>query len=169
MNVEWYRLEDLAARRFRDIPNNPGIYFIRWSKNGSAVPIPRLNGCDYKGILYIGSAKKLRKRIRELWRGINRKIENHTIGETIIFCNIFEIIKLNEFEISWEELESHQSAIGQEWAAIYYYARKYKEPPPLNLGIRRKYFMILGLGELGRSRLGCNPDEYVRSIINSEV
>jgi len=167
MEIKWFRLEDLATKKFYVVPNNPGIYFIRWSRNGRVVPIFRLKGCDNKGILYIGSAKKLRKRVHELWRGINGKVEDHTIGKTVIFCKIFEVMKLNEFEISWEELETHQSAVGQEWTAIALYAEKYKEPPPLNLGIRREYFMVIGIGKIGKSRIGYDPDEYVRSVINS--
>jgi len=42
-----------------------------------------------------------------------------------------------------------------------------ENPPPLNLEIRREYFIILGLGILGKSRLAYEPDEYVRSVINS--
>src|SRR4030042_6129007 len=138
MEIKWYRLEELGTKKFSDIPNNPGIYFIRWSRNGKAVPISRLKGMDDMGILYIGSAKKLRRRIQELWRGINGNVEDHTIGKTIIFCKISEVISVNEYEISWEKLETHEKAVGQEWAAIKSYADKFKEPPPLNLGIRRQ-------------------------------
>jgi hypothetical protein len=167
MEIKWYRLEDLAIKNFVEVPNSSGIYFVRWLRNGKPVPIHRLNGCDNNGILYIGSAKKLRRRARELWEGISGKVKRHTISRTIVFCGLLEVIRLSEFEVSWEELETYQSAIGQEWAAIFSYARKYGEPPPLNLEIRRRYFMILGFGILGRSRLACEPDEYVRPIINS--
>jgi len=167
MEIEWYKLEDLAIRKFRDTPNKPGIYFIRWSRNGKPVPIYR-RGLDDNGILYIGSAKKLRRRVRELWKGINRNVEAHTIGKTIIFCKIFELVNLDEFEISWEELKTHENAVGQEWTAVALYAEKYKEPPPLNLGIHREYFMVIGIGRIGKSRIGYDPDEYVRSIISSQ-
>jgi len=167
MEIKWYRLEDLASKKFYNTPNNPGIYFVRWSRNGKAVPISRLNGFDDKGILYIGSAKKLRRRVQELRKGIKGKVEAHTIGKTIIFCKIFEVVSLSEYEISWEELETHENAVGQEWAAIKSYADKFKEPPPLNLGIRRECFAVVGITKFGRSRFGYDPDEFVRSIINS--
>jgi hypothetical protein len=166
MEIKWYRLEDLAVNKFRDIPNSSGIYFIKWSRNRKAVPISRLKGLDGKGILYIGSAKKLRRRIQELWKGINGKVEAHTIGKTIIFCKIFELVNLDEYEIAWEELKTHENAVGQEWTAVALYAEKYKEPPPLNLGIRREYFMVIGIGRIGKSRIGYDPDEFVKSIIN---
>jgi predicted GIY-YIG superfamily endonuclease len=167
MEIKWYRLEDLAAKKFYNIPNNTGIYFIRWSRNGKPVPISRLRGLDDKGILYIGSAKKLRRRVQELWKGINGKVEAHTIGKTIIFCKIFEVIDLNKYEISWEELETHGNAVGQEWVAIKSYAEKFKEPPPLNLGIRREFFAIWGIAKFDKSRFAYETDEFVRSIINS--
>jgi predicted GIY-YIG superfamily endonuclease len=167
--VEWNRLEDLAATRFREVPiDSSGVYFVRWSKNGAAVPIQRLSGVDDKGILYIGSAKKLKRRVRELWNGINGKVEQHTIGKTIIFCKISEIMKLNEYDIAWEELKPHKSAIGQEWAAFKSYAERYKEPPPLNLSIRRGFFAVLGLAEIGKSRLAYPPDEFVRYLTGAK-
>jgi hypothetical protein len=167
MQIKWYSLVELAAKKFSAIPNNPGIYFIRWARSGKAVQIPRLRGMDDKGILYMGSAKKLRRRTRELWRGINGKVEDHTIGKTIIFCKISEVISGNEYEISWEELETREKAVGQEWAAIKSYADKFKEPPPLNLGIRREFFAIWGISKWDKSRWAYEPDEFVRSLINS--
>jgi hypothetical protein len=167
MEIKWYNLKDLAVKKFNDIPTNvSGIYFVRWSKNGQPLYITRLRGVDHKGILYVGSAKKLRRRIRELWKGINGQIEAHTIGKTIIFCKIFEIIDLDEYEISWEELKTHDDAIGQEWASIGLYAEKYKEPPPLNLMLRREMFRVWGLSKWGKSRWAYTPDGFVRAIIN---
>lgn len=165
--IKWHKLKDLAIKNFNGIPNVPGIYFVRWSKNGKPVSISRLRGIDHKGILYIGSAKKLRRRIRELWRGINGRTEDHTIGKTIIFCKVFELINPSEYEIIWEELKTHDDAIGQESASIGLYAEKYKEPPPLALQIKREMFLTIGIGKIGKSRLWYEPDGFVRSIINS--
>jgi hypothetical protein len=168
MRIEWYRLEDLADTKFHAVPKDKsGVYFVRRSKNGKAVPIPRLSGVDDKGILYIGSAKKLRRRIRELWRGITGKVEEHTIGKTIIFCNVSEIVKQDEYEVAWEELESHETAIGQESAAFKSYADKYKEPPPLNLSVRREIFAIAGLAIVGKSRVAYTPDEFVMALTST--
>lgn len=142
MEIKWYKLKDLAVKNFTDIPNVSGIYFVRWAKNGTPVSIHRLRGFDHNGILYIGSAVNLRRRVRELWKGINGQVEAHTIGKTIIFCKVFEIVSLNEYEISWEELKTREEAQGQESAAIKTYAEKYKEPPPFNLEIRREFFAV---------------------------
>jgi excinuclease UvrABC nuclease subunit len=102
IEIRWYKLKDLAVKKFNDIRNVSGVYFVRRSKNGKPISIPRLGGFDHKGILYIGSAKKLRRRVRELWKGINGQVEVHTIGKTIIFCNISEVVNLDEYEVSWE-------------------------------------------------------------------
>ena len=167
MEINWHNLKDLAVRKFNDIQSVPGIYFVRWSKNGKPISIPRLGGFDHKGILYIGSAVNLRRRVRELWKGINGQVEAHTVGKTIIFCKIFEIVNLSEYEISWEELKTHENAIGQEWAAMKSYADKYKESPPLNLGIRREFFAVWGIAKWGKSRWAYEPDRFVRTIIDS--
>lgn len=163
--MDWHKLKDLAVTNFKDLPTEPGIYFVRWSKAGKAISICRLGGVDHKGILYVGSAVKLRRRIRELWRGINGKVEAHTIGKTIIFCKTFETINLDEYEISWKTLSTHKEATGQEWIAMVSYAQKYKEPPPLNLSLRREMFAIFGVAKLGKSRFVDNPDEFVRFVI----
>ena len=164
MEIKWHKLKDLAVKNFNDISNDPGIYFVRWSKNRKPVSIGRLRGFDPKGIWYVGSAVKLRRRVRQLWKGINRQ-GRHTIGKTIIFCKVFETINPKDYEIAWEELKTREDAIGQESASIGLYAQKYKEPPPLNLQIRREMFLTLGIGKLGKSRLWYDPDEFVRSIV----
>jgi len=63
MEINWYGLEGLTTKNFVRVPNSLGVYFVRWARSGKPVPIHRLNGCDYNGILHIGSAKKLRRRI----------------------------------------------------------------------------------------------------------
>ena len=167
MEIKWHKLKDLNVDNFKNIPKNSGIYFVRWSKDGSPVSIPRLDGIDQKGILYIGSAKELRRRIRELWKGINGRVEDHTIGKTIIFCKVFEIISLDEYEISWEELKAHEDAVGQEWTAMASYAEKYREPPPLNLQLRRGMFTAWDIFKWDKSRWAYETDEFVKFVIDS--
>jgi predicted GIY-YIG superfamily endonuclease len=167
MEIQWYKVKNLPLKKFRDVPNLSGVYFVRWLKNEKPVSIPRLRGVDHKGILYIGSAKNLKRRVRELWNGINFKVEAHTIGKTIIFCKIFEIIDLDEYEIAWEELGTHEEAVRQEWAAIRTYATKYREPLPLNLSVRRKLYAIGGIVKTWTNRIASKTDEFVRLVINS--
>uniref|UniRef100_A0A7J3Z561 Uncharacterized protein n=1 Tax=Ignisphaera aggregans TaxID=334771 RepID=A0A7J3Z561_9CREN len=53
----------------------------------------------------------------------------------------------------------------QEKLAILEYTSRYGEPPPLNLQVGRQYFMILGLGELGKSKLVGELDPELRSVL----
>ena len=74
---------------------------------------------------------------------------------------------MDEYEISWEELETHGRAVGQEWAASKSYTDKHKEPPPLNLVIRREFFAVWGIAKWDKSRWAYEPDKFVKSVIDS--
>ncbi len=124
----------------------PGVYLIRWVKEGRPVPIPRILDVDRKGILYIGSAKNLRRRLRRLVRALDveglEKPSNrrkHTAALTYRFFGLNEHIclKLGEMEAAWVYFESVEKARNQEIAAIRHYTEKYGEAPPLNRQIAR--------------------------------
>lgn len=165
MNITWQKIKDLTDKEISKIPKSPGIYFVRWSKNGCPVPISRLTGIDRKGIIYIGRSKNIRRRIKKLYDALINNKRTHTIFKTIVFCGISRVIKLEEYEITWEELKTDKDAIGQEWAAIKTYCDNYHEPPPLNLTISRELFAIFGLGVFGKSKFAYKPDEFVKSVI----
>ena len=152
MVITWYKIKDLTDSRFRNMPEDPGIYFVRWVRNGRPVPIPRLCDQDSKGILYIGGSKNIRRRIKQLINAIVNDGENHTIYKTKKFCSISKLIKLEEYEITWEKLKTEEEANGEEWAALKLYCDKYHEGPPLNLS-------------LGRSKGNYEADEFVKSVI----
>jgi hypothetical protein len=151
MSKEWHKLNDLATKRFKTIPTNSGVYYLRRLKDEKLVCVARLNGLDNEGILYIGSARDLKNRIRRLWKAINGKVNAHTIGKTIIFCGVNEIVSLKDYEIKWAKSDVGKE-IHDEWKAIHSYAVKFKEPPPLNLGLRREMFGLWGLGIWGKSK-----------------
>jgi hypothetical protein len=164
--VNWCKLEYLARRRFVDVPKSPGVYFVRCSRGGKRVAIYRLGGRDEGGILYIGSSKDLRKRVGRFWRAITRGVGQHTVFSTLAFCGLSDLVKSSELEVSWKALRSPEDAERQEWAAMYLYCRKYKEPPPLNLSVGRRKYMILGLGRLGETPLAPKIDDYVKSVVD---
>jgi len=64
---EWIGIEEARNR----LPRSPGVYIIGWCRNGEPVRIGRLRGEDRKGILYIGSAKNLRRRVRQLLESLS--------------------------------------------------------------------------------------------------
>jgi len=49
--------------------------------------------------------------------------------------------------------------------AILEYTRRHGEPPPLNFQIGRRYFMMLGLGELGGSRPVGELDPDLQTVL----
>ena len=165
MIITWYKIKDLIDSENRNIPEDPGIYFVRRARNGYPVPIPRLGGQDNKGILYIGESKNIRRRIGQLINAIVNDGKKNTIYKTKIFCSISKLIKLEEYEITWEKLKTHEEAKGQEWAALKLYCDKYHEAPPLNLSLSRELFAIVGIARVGRSRVAYEADGFVKSII----
>ncbi len=90
--AEWISLEKAIDK----LPSKPGVYIIRQSKNRKPVEIGRLKGVDQQGILYIGSASDLRKRVRNLLgslEGKYRKIK-HTMTKSYIFFSLDKVIKI---------------------------------------------------------------------------
>jgi len=165
MEVNWHKLKDMTKKDIGKIPKVPGIYFVRWSRDDCPVPINRITGTDQKGILYIGRSENIRSRIRKIYNAIINNKRGHTIYKTIVFCGTSKIVKLEEYEITWEELGTINESEAQEWAAIKTYCDKYNEPPPLNLMISRELFATFGLAVFGKSKFASEPDDFVKSII----
>ena len=164
MKLMWKSVSDLVNSRFSEVPkDDSGVYAVRWSKQEKPVEIQRLGGTDKAGILYIGSAKKLQRRIRALCNGINGK-GGHTIGRTLTFCKLRGTILPDECQVAWKSMKTHDIALGQEWTAICDYSQKFKEPPPLNLELNRMKFALAGLAVVGRSRIVYEADDFVVSL-----
>lgn len=155
---------DLSGKGFGEVPSSSGIYLLRWVRNNKPVPVTRIGGIDLQGILYIGKTKKLKRRIRSLWRAISKeRPDAHTVGKTIILSKFFELVKNSEYEITWE-LTKHEQ--GQEWAAMVSYAQKYKELPPLNLLVGREAYAIFGIAKFGKARFAYDPDDFVKAALD---
>jgi hypothetical protein len=165
MSVVWHRLEDLSGKGFDEVPSSCGIYLLRWARNSKPVPVSRIGGVDKQGLLYIGKAKRLKRRVRRLWRSIyERDLGSHTVGKTIILCNFPEIVNKAEYEITWESTEDEE---GQEWNALVQYARRYKELPPLDLLVGRETYGIWGLGKWGKSKWASEPNDFLKAALGS--
>lgn len=87
---EWKNLKKLSERvgrrTFVGVPEKPGIYVIRWLKNGKPAIINRFKGKDKRGILYIGSSTNLKTRIKTFWKAATKdkpgkEKESHSGGE----------------------------------------------------------------------------------------
>lgn len=121
-----------------EIEEKPGVYIVRWAKDSVPFQIGRLGDIDSKGILYIGSAKSLKKRIKRLWRGIKGRKPIHTAARSFIFTDNYSLIDLNDIEKITITFDTHGEAKTQEWSALKFYGNRFKELPPLNLIIGRK-------------------------------
>ena len=161
---EWIGIEETG----NILPRSPGVYIIRWCRNGEPVRIGRLRGEDRKGILYIGSAKDLRERVRQLLKSLSGESGEirHTMAGSYLFFSLSEVIGINEMEITWIELNNSNEAQRQEWLALRYYGKKFGELPPLNLQALRSKYAVVGLAEVGRSRVVEKLDQRLRDIIN---
>jgi len=175
----------LASNRFKDVPTEPGVYIVFWVREGRPVPIPRILGVDERGALYIGSTGKgkgkavecaggkkgLRRRIRNLWISIEmvyghreRRRYPHTFGPSLVYTGLHRVVEVKDLWIYYKVFNVCKAEY-QEKLAILEYTNKYGEPPPLNLQVGRQYFMLLGLGELNKSRLIDTLDPDLRSAL----
>jgi len=171
MSSGWKNLQIFASNNYPGIKNEPGIYFIRWTKNENPVTINRLGGSDSNGLLYIGESKDLRRRFQRIWRGINNAQKPttkslHTLRKTIMFCSLHEEIKSDEYEVAWQQLHTKIEVQIQEAAALKVYSEKFKELPPLNLKLCREKYAPWGLGRWNQSSWSAEPNEFVKSIIS---
>lgn len=155
-------MEALFELDLKSISESPGIYMVYWVRNGESVEINRILDVDRKGILYIGATRRrgLRSRLRdlrisiEMAKGIRkRKKFPHTFGSSLVYTGLVNRIEKEELYVYFKTYNKPEEAEDQEKLALLYYTRRYGEPPPLNLQVSRKYYIILGLGELGVSKL----------------
>lgn len=144
---EWKNLEKLSKKVGREtfvgVPRKPGVYEIRWVENGKPREIPRLNGIDKNGIIYIGRGKNLKFRIREFWRALKEEEKSgdekvpHSGGNTYSFFKFGKVIKRKDLEVRWQVLNSEKEAKDAERCLIYKYVRQYFDRPLLNLNAHR--------------------------------
>jgi predicted GIY-YIG superfamily endonuclease len=135
--LEWTNWKPLCNLKFDEIPNEPGIYEVRWAIDGKPQPINRVDGVDDQGLLYIGVSLNLQLRIKNFLRRIKGGKAPHTAGHTYVAFNFERKFKSENLEIRWsllskEELKNAESKLLEE------YVKKFLDKPPLNLVIVRK-------------------------------
>jgi len=130
--AKWYPLKTLD---FSIIPSSSGVYQVRWTLGDKPQAIPRANGNDEKGILYIGQSCNLRKRIKSFWNRIQGK-GSHTAGWTYDCYDFGKKFKLEQLEVQWVELPKSE-IITIETILLLDYVSEYLDHPPLNITIPR--------------------------------
>jgi len=159
--TSWTKLSEVS-----NIEDETGVYIVRWIINGVPQKIGRLGGIDSKGILYIGSAKNLKKRTKRLWRGVKEQKPIHTAARSYIFTNNYDFIDPKDIEITTIVFDRLHEARTQEWNALKYYGNRFKELPPLNLIVGRKRFAVVGISKVGSSKVGTEINDKLKILID---
>jgi hypothetical protein len=156
------------------IPESPGVYIVCWIKEGNVIQVPRILGVDKAGILYVGSAASLARRLRSLIkairtaRGENEKPSKkykHTLALTLLYTGLAEKISSKDLLVYYKIFNSKKEAEIQEALFLYEYTRLYGEPPPLNLKVGRQVLMVLNLGILGKSVITDELDPELAKLL----
>ncbi len=129
---EWYALKTLD---FNIIPLESGVYKIRWAIRGKPQLIPRANGDDGSGLLYIGETKNLRLRIKNFWRAIQGR-GRHTAGWTYKYYEFNKKFKPEQLEVQWGECPEYERLEWEDFL-LEEYGGKYLDKPPLNIKFPR--------------------------------
>ena len=133
-NAKWYSLKTLD---FSIIPSSSGVYQVRWAIGNKPKSIPRANGNDDEGILYIGQSGNLRRRIENLWSRLQDSTKGrHTAGWTYDFYEFSKKFKLEQLEVQWVEFPKSE-IVGLETVLLMDYVSEYLDKPPLNSAIPR--------------------------------
>ncbi len=146
INYETAEIADLES--LKKIPRSSGVYVLIYIENGKPKCFPRLNGKeDSDGILCIGKAVNLNRRIRQFHRDVfDESLYRNSHSEGWNFRRYFrdnhfpDTIKLNakNIRVYWTELSSAKEADNRETKCIQYYVMEYQDKPPLNIGIKRQ-------------------------------
>lgn len=130
---DWFPFSIL---KWDTVPLESGVYEIRWAINGNAQPINRVDGTDEEGLLYIGKASEIKKRLRRFWNYITLEKGKHTAGHTYLIYDYERKIKHNQIETRWRTIPK-EDMDDVETKLIDDYLDMYLDSPPLNISIKR--------------------------------
>lgn len=143
--VETAEIRDLES--LKKITTSSGVYMMIYMENGRPKNFSRLNGIDRDGILCIGKAKNLNKRIMEFQRDILvQGLGKHYHSEGWNFRKYFRDnpnpntlkLKVENIKVFWKKLGNEEKANNFETELIQDYVMLYQDKPPLNISIKRK-------------------------------
>jgi hypothetical protein len=139
----------LDSKSLKGIKKVSGVYVMIYMKNGKPENFSRLNGIDPEGILCIGKAANLNRRIREFQRDVLVKgLGKHYHSEGWNFRKYFRDnpnpnalkLKIENIKVVWKELSNKNEAEANalETKLLQEYVMRYQDKPPLNISIKRK-------------------------------
>jgi len=137
----------LDFESLKEIDKKPGVYVITYVEMGKPKNFTRLNGIDSEGILCIGRAINLNRRIREFQKDImaeGLKEKYHSEGWN--FRAYFRDnpnpntikLKVENVMVHWIYMKDEQEADNFETELIQQYVTRFQDKPPLNISIKRK-------------------------------
>jgi hypothetical protein len=144
MNVKWFPVKAIKAidRDVEIVPSSPGIYVIFGNP-----PIYRIRGKDKAGILYIGKARNLQRRLYQFWDGYHTAsgflYQHWTLAEKLLNRviknneDIYDCLAKLKFRVACPISKSKIEKA--ERAALFAYIKHYGEAPPLNLSLPKRW------------------------------
>lgn len=116
---------------FINIDSKQGLYFIHWIKSNNFVPIQRILGTDYNGLLYIGKSTNLGKRINNLIVNLKdpSKLKHHFSIKYHKTPLVSLFIKINELGLIIKPFNNPKE---YEEKYLLDYNSKFGELPPFN-------------------------------------
>jgi len=118
------------------IPCDSGIYEIRWAIGGKPQTVPRFNGKDINGLLYIGKTTNLQKRIGFIRHSLNGEMTSpHTAIYTYKYFVFERKIKPEQLEVRWTESKEIEYL---EAKLLFDYIMEYLDKPPLNISVPKR-------------------------------
>ncbi len=144
MKTRWYPTRRVESIEDNDqiVPALSGVYVISCD-----LIIRRIRGEDHAGILYIGKAKNLQRRLRQFWNGYhsasgflyqhpaiaNKLFRKGIKHEDDVYDNLGKLRFRTAYPIHKASLER------AERAALFAYIKNFGEPPPLNLSLPKRW------------------------------
>lgn len=124
----WTDWQPLDGLNFKTVTTGPGVYVIAVNK-----PLSRVVGVDRIGILYIGEAGGLRRRLSMFYRcASGNKDVAHSAGRHYLHYKIKHYFPLHILKVRWTELKTKEEAKHMEGKLLREYIKHHCELPPLN-------------------------------------
>ena len=133
---------DLFNEEWERMPSAPGVYVIRRSR-----PIQRAGGIDRAGILYVGRASPLRRRLWRFWNcdhtasgflWTHIDIAKLVLSDRVRTPNDVEK-KVHRLWLRYATPINAKRLVRAERALMFAYFNKFGEAPPLNLSINQRW------------------------------
>ena len=130
-------------QKWEKMPATPGIYIIMKKK-----PIKRIGGIDSNGILYVGKALTIRKRLGQFWSAdhIASDFLRMNLPLTRIFLGKWVDDEKDLYPLLgklYVRIATPISGKGKldeaEWATLFAYVYRFGELPPLNFSLRKRW------------------------------